>query len=310
MEKPLVSIILACYNHSKFVVQNLNSIKSQTYDNIQLIISDDASTDNTTEIIENWLEDNGIAAIKNFQQINKGLPTILNECMLFVKGKYLKIIAADDYLNSDSIERCVNKLEELGNEYAIYYGDINIVNENNEPVIDRDSIKFPPNYVPLHGNCFVNCVLKFPFWAQAALFRYDYLKGTNFRFNKNYFSEDWHLILHLSRIAKVAGETTVFATYRILSTSITSQNWNEKKLPKIYFSWFNMIITFLNKPNNTEDENRLIEEKLFSLLLEIYPSTKKLKIELALKYLRLFWDSKNKYSIIRKMPILYNKLRN
>ncbi len=53
---PLVSIIVITYNSSKYVLETLESAKAQTYQNIELIVSDDGSTDNTIEICKIWIE--------------------------------------------------------------------------------------------------------------------------------------------------------------------------------------------------------------------------------------------------------------
>ena len=58
MKEPLVSIIVITYNSSKYVLETLESAKAQTYENIELIISDDGSTDDTIKICKNWLEKN------------------------------------------------------------------------------------------------------------------------------------------------------------------------------------------------------------------------------------------------------------
>lgn len=56
IKNPLVSVIVITYNSSKYVLETLNSVAAQTYDNIELIISDDCSKDNTVEICRNWLK--------------------------------------------------------------------------------------------------------------------------------------------------------------------------------------------------------------------------------------------------------------
>ena len=53
---PLVSVICLSYNHEAYVVEALNSVINQTYTNVELLIADDYSTDNSVEVIQNWLE--------------------------------------------------------------------------------------------------------------------------------------------------------------------------------------------------------------------------------------------------------------
>lgn len=132
MEQPLVSIIIVSYNHGKFLKENLDSIKAQTYPNIQLIVADDASMDNSVQVFEEWLKENNYPATKNFHKKNTGLATTLNECIEHVKGKYVKMIAADDYLHPESIEKCVEELERLGEEYGMVFTDTWTINEKSE----------------------------------------------------------------------------------------------------------------------------------------------------------------------------------
>ena len=58
MTEPLVSICVITYNSSKTVVETLESIKNQSYSNIELVVSDDCSPDNTVELVQQWLEKN------------------------------------------------------------------------------------------------------------------------------------------------------------------------------------------------------------------------------------------------------------
>ena len=59
ISSPLVSIVVITYNSSKYVLDTLQSVYNQTYKNLELIISDDCSSDNTVAIVEKWLIDNG-----------------------------------------------------------------------------------------------------------------------------------------------------------------------------------------------------------------------------------------------------------
>ena len=58
-DKPLVSMIVLCYNQAQFVVETLESVRAQTYKHTELIIIDDCSTDDSVAVIERWLHENG-----------------------------------------------------------------------------------------------------------------------------------------------------------------------------------------------------------------------------------------------------------
>lgn len=115
MEQPLVSVIVVSYNHSKYIRENLDSIKAQTYPNIELIVADDASKDNSVEVFEAWLSENNYSAKKNFHKQNTGFATTLNECIEMASGEYIKLIAADDFLHPESIEKCMQEFAKNDN---------------------------------------------------------------------------------------------------------------------------------------------------------------------------------------------------
>nr|WP_315030740.1 glycosyltransferase family A protein [uncultured Chryseobacterium sp.] len=119
--KKLVSIIVCSYNHEKYIKECLDSIIKQTYTNIQLIVADDASSDNSVQVYKSWLSTNNYSAITNFHEINTGVATVLNECIELAGGEYIKLIAADDYLHPECIEQSISKLESAGEEYGMVF---------------------------------------------------------------------------------------------------------------------------------------------------------------------------------------------
>jgi alpha-1,3-rhamnosyltransferase len=103
---PLVSIIVITYNSSKYVLETLESTKAQTYQNIELIISDDASQDDTVEICKKWLAENQekfVRAELITTEINTGIPANCNRGVKASKGEWVKLIAGDDLLLADCI---------------------------------------------------------------------------------------------------------------------------------------------------------------------------------------------------------------
>lgn len=120
LETPLVSIIVISFNSSKFIIETLDSIVNQTYKNIELIICDDCSTDNTTSIISNWIKENKVDFnIKlNFSNINNGISGNLQIGIEQSNGIWIKPIAADDILMPYTIEKFI--------DYVINYDSISV----------------------------------------------------------------------------------------------------------------------------------------------------------------------------------------
>ena len=111
-EQPLVSIIVITYNSAKYVLETLESAKAQTYQNIELILSDDGSTDSTISICKEWIEKNNwrFARTEIITSVfNTGIPANLNRGIKSSNGKYIKTIAGDDALTTVCIERYVEE---------------------------------------------------------------------------------------------------------------------------------------------------------------------------------------------------------
>ncbi len=106
-QNPLVSIIVVTYNSSKYILETLESAKVQTYKNIELIITDDSSTDNTIKICEDWLNKNKIY-FKRTKLVtvekNTGISANCNRGLYEAKGEWVKFIAGDDILLESCIE--------------------------------------------------------------------------------------------------------------------------------------------------------------------------------------------------------------
>jgi len=97
----LVSIVVLTYNSEKFIEEALDSAKSQVYQNIELIISDDGSTDNTVEICEHWIKNNNLKfADTRIITVpkNTGIPANYNRGILAAKSDWVKVIGGDDAL--------------------------------------------------------------------------------------------------------------------------------------------------------------------------------------------------------------------
>lgn len=118
---PLVTVIVPCYNHDKYVETCLDSIFKQTYQNIEVIVVDDCSPDGSVDVIKKLKQKYNFKFIEH--QENLGLTKTLNDVIYkYAQGKYIKCIASDDYLTDDCIEVLTKEIETLGSDYAMAYG--------------------------------------------------------------------------------------------------------------------------------------------------------------------------------------------
>ena len=112
---PLVSVIIITYNSSKFVLETLESVKHQSYKNIELIVSDDSSTDNTGDICNEWLRENQNRFVRTdfiSTKVNTGIPGNCNRGIKQAKGEWIRIVAGDDCLLPNSIKKYIEHINE------------------------------------------------------------------------------------------------------------------------------------------------------------------------------------------------------
>ena len=101
MEK-LVSVIIPAYNHEKYIGDAINSVLNQTYKNIELIVEDDLSTDNTVKEIKK-IKDKRLKTI--FSKKNKGPVRTMNHLLSMCKGDYIAILGSDDIWYPEKLEK-------------------------------------------------------------------------------------------------------------------------------------------------------------------------------------------------------------
>lgn len=107
---PLVSVVVITYNSSATVIETLDSIKSQTYKSIELIVTDDCSHDRTTGVVKQWLNENSsrfVSAELVTSEKNTGVSGNLNRGICSSHGEWIKSIAGDDLLIPTAIEEYV-----------------------------------------------------------------------------------------------------------------------------------------------------------------------------------------------------------
>jgi glycosyltransferase involved in cell wall biosynthesis len=130
MNKKLVSVCLPSYNSSGFIEETLNSLINQTYDNIEIIIGDNASSDNTCDIINEFQKKD--SRIKYYiNDINLGYSSNCNKLISLAKGEYVAIFHSDDIYDLKIIEKQVESLDtniDLLGVFTMY----NKISENGE----------------------------------------------------------------------------------------------------------------------------------------------------------------------------------
>ncbi len=221
MSQPLVTIICLCYNHERFIQECLNSVFTQTYPAIELIIVDDGSYDNSVKVIQTFLRADDQFIVNTH---TKGICRSFNAALSLAKGKYIVDLAGDDYLFPPTIQQQVNALESLSEEYGAVFSDAQLVSENGKALgtwYKRN--KKGKIYQPVpSGDVFEAVLSGTPILTVTAMTRklvYDALSG----YDESLVYEDFDFLVRASRHWKYSFQDQVWVAYRQVKNSDSSK---------------------------------------------------------------------------------------
>lgn len=112
----LVSIIMPSFNTAKFIAESIRSVQSQTYTNWELLIVDDCSTDNTDDVVKDFLADTRIRYIKN--EKNSGAALSRNRALREAKGRWVAFLDSDDLWHPEKLEKQIAFMEKNGYKFT------------------------------------------------------------------------------------------------------------------------------------------------------------------------------------------------
>ena len=118
-----VSILVPCYNVEKYINQCLDSIVQQTYTNLQIVLVDDGSSDNTLNILKEYASKD--SRIEVYHQENQGVATARNVLLSKIKGDYFLFVDSDDWIELDMVEFLINKAIDNKSDIAVCSNVIN-----------------------------------------------------------------------------------------------------------------------------------------------------------------------------------------
>jgi len=119
--QPLVSVIMPCYNMASYISDSIKSVVAQTYPNWELLIVDDASTDETVKIIESYSQTDSRIRFATKTQ-NSGIADTRNQCIQMAQGQFLAFLDADDIWHPEKLEKQLKFMVEknVGFTYSTY----------------------------------------------------------------------------------------------------------------------------------------------------------------------------------------------
>jgi len=255
---PLVTVVAVCYNHSKYVVECLESIRQQTYSCIQLIVMDDASPDESVHIIEKWIEGNAIDCLFIRNSANRGICRTLNEALGFAKGKYVSIVSADDVLLPDKLRQQVAEMEELPENIGVLYSEAWQMDVSGNPVPSM-FIESQGRFRNLpDGDIFSTLVDGNFIPALTTLIRRSCFETVGV-YDERLCYEDWDMWLRIAQHFRFASSAYVSARYRIVPKSLT---WTRSGTPEGMLSDFTIAYKLLQSGRVCGEQAKLVRARV------------------------------------------------
>ncbi len=243
-EQPLVSIIIPCYNSEKYIGKCIESIISQSYKYIEIVVVDDGSTDNSIEIIKKYNN------VKVYSQVNSGACVARNYGLKRCGGYYVKFLDSDDYLNPDSIRLQVEFAQSL-QEMQIAYGYKSVL-FNNKISIKKEVLNSTNQFTQLINK---NIVTTLPLHKKKALVEIG-------AFDEQLdFRQEWDLHLKLAK----NGYEFIYHDVSIY-TQVMHDNPNRISARKLNIDKeINNLDYIRSKYNNSEESNIAWSHKYWTL---------------------------------------------
>lgn len=219
--KDLVSIITPTYNCGRFIAETINSVLAQTYNNWEMLIVDDCSSDNTKEIVEQFKD----SRIKYFcLEHNSGAAVARNTALRMAKGRWIAFLDSDDLWLPEKLERQIKFMED--NNYVFSYHKYEEIDETSMPL---GKIISGPKHINNYGMiyyCWPGCLTVMYDAEKVGLIQIENIKKNN----------DYAMWLKVSKKATCHLLPLVLAHYRKRAGSISNSNY--KTLIKWHYRLF------------------------------------------------------------------------
>ncbi|MBM6691184.1 glycosyltransferase [Fusobacterium mortiferum] len=250
-----ISVIVPVYNVEKYIKQCLESIVNQTYRNLEVIVVNDGTKDNSMEIVEEFLSDKRIKVIN---KENGGLSSARNRGIEEATGDYISFVDSDDYLKLNMYEILINN---LNNEDILVFNYTRVDNRTNN--IQKEKYLDTRYLCNLSSNeSYLYSELENVCWNK--LYKIEYIKKNKFSFLEILYEDAFWKVETIFSTSKIKLIDEALYYYRINrkdSIMELGKNFNkgfyEKQL-KSYQLILKKIDNFIKKNKNNLNQNKLI----------------------------------------------------
>ncbi|WP_114750167.1 glycosyltransferase family 2 protein [Pleomorphovibrio marinus] len=260
MDNPLVTVICTCYNHADYVFDSLNSVVNQCYSPLELIIIDNASSDNSREVIQNWLwlHDYVKPLHVFFHEEPLGYCSSFNKALFSSTGKYVVDLAADDILLQEHITKAVHALEK--SHSGAYFCNALLKGTNGDQKYfykvgeDGKALEAVPQ-----GDMYEILVRRYALCSATLVFRSMALKKMG-GYDESLSYEDFDVMVRMARSHRFVYGDWVGVEKRILPQSYSSTQYQARHsvmLPSTY-----MVCRKIQLINRSAKEQKALLERV------------------------------------------------
>lgn len=249
-----ISVIIPVYNVEKYLSQCIESVTNQTYKNIEILLVDDKSTDNSGKICDEYAE-KYTNIITIHKPVNEGLGQARNTGLMNSSGEYVCFIDSDDYIDKNMLSDLYRAIKETNSDYA-FTGYCRIYNNeilNKYPMVHTQTIWFKDEV-----NNFICDLISLPanniedsaYGASVckALFDISIIKNNNIQFysEREYIAEDLLFdIMYLSKAKSIVSIPGIYYYYRFNPNSLTT-NYKQDRFYQNKILYFKILETLKN----------------------------------------------------------------
>ena len=257
---PLVSVICLCYNQERFVEEALASVTSQTYSATELIIVDDASTDQSVSVIQRFLKSQPLSdSIKTlFLPQNLGNCKAFNRGMALATGKYIIDFATDDVMLPQRIEQQVGYFETLSANYGVVFTEAEYIDKRGNHLYYHYQNKLKQWYPPPTGDVYAQLLSTYFVAGPTMMIRKGVLDNMN-GYDEGLAYEDFDFWVRSSRNYHYAYLDQCTTQVRKHATSM-SVGWYQPDDPQLHSTY--LVCLKAKELNRTKKEKRALAKRV------------------------------------------------
>jgi glycosyltransferase involved in cell wall biosynthesis len=246
MPSPAVSQLVVCHNHDRFIEHCLDSIARQSFDDFELVIVDDCSTDGTVERIEAWLAGNGhtVDARLVVNERNLGVCASRNIALRHARGEFISSVDGDDYYEPDKIERQHRFWKGMEGSTAGVFGNCRVVDVHGREL----AVAYPSGIPPAEGRIFDRLIEGNFMPAPTVMARRAALEEVG-GFDESLFYDDYDMWLRLADRYEFRFLPGVLANIRVVPNSMTR---NPETATAVDESRAKLLLKWLGRDRRTD----------------------------------------------------------